>query len=289
MGIKTAIPWQAKIVCKVILSRLPLNYQAWQRFGLFRHGDMASPSYAYVVFKKHYERVDFYRKNNGFVALELGPGDSIFSALIASCFNASACYLVDVGAFVKNSISDCRNMINYLKEEGMAMPPGIVSCDTLEEILAACRGHYMTGGLDSLRSIPDGTVDFIWSQAVLEHVRRDDVVPVMKELRRILRKDGACSHEIDLRDHLGNSLNHLRFTGKVWESDLVSKSGFYTNRIRFSEMIELMENSGFNVEIVDVKRWNAMPVKRSCLSKEFRKFSDSELSVSVFNVVLRPQ
>lgn len=97
-----------------------------------------------------------------------------------------------------------------------------------------------------------GSIDFIWSQAVLEHIRKSEFLDTMLELHRILRPNGVCSHVVDLKDHLGGALNNLRFSEKLWESNFMASSGFYTNRIRYSEMLDIFHQAGFSVEVVNV-------------------------------------
>ena len=101
MNLKNRIPWWAKIIAKLILTRLPLSYSFWKRFGLFQLGHMEQADYAYGVFRRHFDRVDFTRKFDGFVALELGPGDLLSSAPLAYAYGASASYLIDTGCYAK--------------------------------------------------------------------------------------------------------------------------------------------------------------------------------------------
>ena len=143
-------------------------------------------------------------------------------------------------------------------------------------------------GLNSIKSLPDGSVDFIWSQAVLEHIDYYEFDELMTEFRRVIRPEGCCSHRIDLRDHLSGGLNNLRFTEEVWESSWMKNSGFYTNRIRFKDMINRFEASGFECQVVHVDRWDGLPIKRSLLSKQFVVIQDDDLIVSGFDVILRP-
>lgn len=287
MSVKSKIPWQGKIAAKLVLSRFPASYRFWQRLALFELGPMIQPGYAYEVFKKHFDRANFLRRSGGFVVLELGPGDSLFSAMIAYAFGASASYLVDVGPFARSDLEPYRAMESFLAEKGLPVPD-VASMNSLEELLAACAAQYETSGLSSLRAIPDRSVDFIWSQAVLEHIRRADFLDVMRELRRIVRSDGVCCHRVDLGDHLGGALNNLRFSERLWESDFMANSGFYTNRIRYSEMMQLFRKAGFEVEMVTADHWDKLPTPRAKLSANFQHLSDDELCVRGFDVTLRP-
>jgi SAM-dependent methyltransferase len=284
---KKLLPWQGKIFIKVILSKLPFSYRIWERLGLFKHGGMTDPAYAYRIFEKHFSRVEFGRKNEGFVALELGPGDSLFSAVIARAFGAQRCYMMDAGAFASMEESAYKPLLEHIKTEHPASD--IKFGLTVGDLMKNCDGVYGTQGLASLRKIPDQSVDFVWSQAVLEHVRVHEFDETMRELKRILRKDGVCSHRVDLKDHLGGDANNLRISSRHWESDWMSSSGFYTNRIRFTEMIARFEQAGFAVDVVQTDRWDEVPIARKQLSAEFRDMDDQNLLISGFDVILKPQ
>jgi SAM-dependent methyltransferase len=279
--------WRTKIAAKIMLSRLPLQYKFWRKLNLFRHGFMDEPSYAYGTFITHFDRARFQRKRDKFVALELGPGDSLFSALICRAFGASRTYLIDTDRFARNDVVPYRQMLAYLREKNLELP-NLSGAACLEDFLNTCGATYSARGLDSLREIPDASIDFIWSQAVLEHVKLSDFRETMLQLRRILRSDGVCSHQVDLADHLGGALNNLRFSRRLWESRFMSSSGFYTNRIRYRQMIGIFEECGFSAHVVKVERWNRVPTPRSWMSKEFRYLDDDELCVKGFDALLIP-
>lgn len=166
-------------------------------------------------------------------------------------------------------------------------PPSLAACRTIDEVLERCGAVYLTDGLTSLKSVAAASVDLIFSQAVLEHVRRHHFLETMRECRRIVKPGGISSHQVDLRDHLGGALNNLRFSERVWESEFFAGSGFYTNRIPFGEMPRLFREAGFAVEVTAVRRWAALPTPRNRLAEEFRGLPDDQLCVSGFEVVLR--
>ena len=91
-----SVPWQVKIAAKIVLARLPLPYHFWEKIGLFKQGGMDRPEYALRIFRRHFDAASLAGKADGFVGLELGPGDSLDSALIAKTFGASKTFLVDV-------------------------------------------------------------------------------------------------------------------------------------------------------------------------------------------------
>lgn len=280
------LPWWTKLGAKLILARLPTGYSFWQRLGLFRHGRMDDTDYALSVFDRRVASAGLAGRLAGKTVLELGPGDGVASAIIAAAYGARA-VLIDSGCFVRNNTTVYRNLLERLKEAGRGLAAA-ERANTVQELLTACDASYLTQGLKSFEDVEDGSVDFLYSQAVLEHVRRDEFAETLRQCRRVLRSDGVGSHEVDLRDHLGGGLNNLRFRERVWESSLFACSGFYTNRIRFREMLGLFERAGFTVELGKIHRWDALPIDRARLAEPFACLPDDDLRVAVFDVVLRP-
>ncbi len=279
--------WWLKILAKIVLSRLPFGYRFWQRLSLFRHGAMDNPEYVLRNFEKHYAAAATPGAGQAFTALELGPGDTLASALVVNGKGGGACWLVDVGEFARKEIDIYRGIAADLRNRGVPAPD-LRDVDDVQAMLGQCHAQYLSNGLTGLRTIPDASVDFIWSQAVLEHIRKDDFADTMEELRRVLRPNGVCSHRVDLRDHLSAGLNNLRFPDMVWESSFFASSGFYTNRIGFSEILAVFQAAGFAVEVRAVDRWVNLPLPRVKMAAQFRDRSGNDLSISGFDVVAWP-
>ncbi len=222
---------------------------------------------------------------NGSVLLELGPGDGISSGLLAFTHGAAHTYLVDAGDFAERDLNVYKHIFGHWESEGIPIN-AIKECTTFDELCAQSGITYLTDGLNSLKKIPTDSVDFIFSHAVLEHIRYSEFRETMYELRRVLKPNGQCSHKVDLKDHLGGALNNLRFSDKVWESKLFAGSGFYTNRIRFAEMVQLCEEVGFLCDITEIQKWETLPTPRHKLWGKFRHLSDDDLLVSGFEVTL---
>lgn len=284
---RAAVPWWARIAAKLLLSRIPLPYSLWKRLSLFEQGAMERPQYAYGVFRRHFDRARPLFRAKDFVALELGPGDALYSAQIARAFGAAKTHLVDRGNFATGNLGHCETMCDYLSEQGQ---PLAISrpLSSLERLLAECGASYHTGGLESLRTIASESVDFIWSHAVLEHVRKAEFLEQMWETRRVLGPHGVCSHRVDLTDHLGGGLNNLRFFDRTWESAFFSSSGFYTNRLRYVQMLALFHEAGFEPQVCQTDRWPRLPLPRRKLAAPFRDLPEEDLRVLGFAVILRP-
>ena len=285
-SLKARVPWWARIPAKIVLSRLPVPFAAWRRLALFQHGAMNSGAYVWFVFGRHLQ--EFMGPNGlaGLTLLELGPGDGIATGLLASALGAERTYLVDVGGFASRSVADYQGMLAGWRARGLKTEH-LERCTSFEELCAAGRTTYLTGGLASLRAIPGASVDVQLSNAVLEHVRLAQFDSTLAELRRVLKPGGFARHAVDLKDHLGGRLEHLRFPERRWESPLFARSGFYTNRIRFEEMQARFRAAGFDASVSSVLRWPALPTPRARLPGPFRALADEELCISAFDVALR--
>ena len=288
MGLISQLPWWAKMGAKLGLARLPVPYGFWKRLGIFRHGEMMVPERAIGAFQNHFE--DARKRggfSEGFQSLELGPGDFVLSGFVARAYGAERAWLIDAGSFAETDVEGCRKTIELLAAQGRPLPP--IAALTVQDAMAQANVVYLTEGTKSFAAIPQGSIQFFWSQVVLEHVYRAEFPAMMRELRRVVAPNAIGVHSIDFRDHLGGGLNNLRFSDEVWEAEGFRDSGFYTNRICPREMIDLMEAAGFSVEIVSEQRWPQLPLARDKMASQFKRFTDADFMVCDMRVVMRPQ
>ncbi len=278
--------WPLKIAAKIVLARLPVPYKFWKKLGLFELGQMNSSEYALKVFGVHATKAFPEGLPENFTFLELGPGDSIASALVARARGAGEIILADVGSYADKDVRTYKAMARHMKKLGFPAPD-IENAGTFDEILSRCNARYLTGGLESLRSLAGGSVDFITSHSVLEHVRKANFDATMRELARIAKPAGRVSHSIDFKDHLAYSLNNLRFPEAVWESDFFANSGFYTNRLRPSEVASRMKAAHLDTLHFDAGKWPELPLPRRKMAEPFRSMSDDDLIIRSVHVVLR--
>ncbi len=290
---KRHTPWWLKVALKLTLSRLPLSYAHWAKLGLFRHGEMNRPQQALKSLTIHASTAGFLASENGaprfsredMNILELGPGDSAFTAPIAYAMGAKQTWLIDAGPFATTEMSIHRELLSFLEKNGFPTR-NIHAATSFPALLSSCNARYLTNGVSSFRQIRDSSIDFCFSNAVLEHIPRPDFQSLALEMARILKPDGACVHRVDLQDHLGGALNNLRFSNTVWESKFFRSSGFYTNRIRFAEMIGIFESAGFNCQIPRIVCWDRLPTPRYSMTPGFSSLPDSDLLVKGFDIVL---
>ena len=287
MFMKQYIPWWGKIALKIILSRLPVNYQRWSSLNLFKHG-YPENRYLYAEkFIKHFDLAYPEKKPKNFTCLELGPGDAVSTAIVAAALGATKIYLVDVEDHAIKDIEYYQLFAQDLKKHGIE-PPDFSKIETFDQLLEKLNINYMLGGVNSLKIIETKSVDFIFSHSVFEHIRLVEVDETIKQMKRVLKKEGVMSHNIDLMDHLDYSLNNLRFSEKIWESDFMANSGFYTNRIRHSEILELFKKNSLDITYHDYGQWQQLPMSHSKLDKNIRKknISENDLLIRTMHIVV---
>jgi hypothetical protein len=286
--------WKFKLALKIISGRFPAVKRAIKRLGYFRHGRMESPEYATGVFARHFREFLNGSDEPGLrpetalkrgTCLEIGPGESLLTVMLARVAGFERVILVDEGRQIRENAGLYREFSRRLRDQGHDVP--LIAPDWgTADILRAYGGEYLTGGLGSLAGLPDGSIDFSFSHAVLEHLPRGQVPDWLRELRRVSRVPSRSSHVVDLRDHLGGSINHLRFADSFWEGAALRRSGVYTNRLRYSQWMRLFEDAGWKARIVERQAYTAPPLNRNKLAPAFRELGDGDLSTHGFQVTL---
>ena len=269
--------WLAKIIIKVLLSRLPINFSIWKRFNIFKHGQMESFDYAKCIFEGHFNDLNLFNTIANPSILEIGPGDSLFSMIFSRKYSKNKFYFIDVKDFASKDIGIYYDLIRKLLKEGYLKNFDIKNNFSFDELLTFSNAKYMTSGLIDLKKVKNKSIDYIFSHSVLEHVRLNELEELISEMYRVIKPRGIISHNINYKDHLSESLNNLRFSEKIWESDLLANSGFYTNRVPAVKMHKLFKNVGFKILKESFGSWSQLPISRSKISDEFKCFSDNEL------------
>ena len=270
--------WFTKIILKVILSRLPINYSTWRRLNIFRHGQMESFDYAKSIFEGHFQDMNKFNPISDPSILEIGPGDSLFSMIFSRKYSTNKFYFLDVEDFANKDVRIYKNLIKKLINEGYLGEFEIKAKFSFDDLICFSNAKYMTSGLSDLKKLKNESIDYIFSHSVLEHVRLSELDELIFQMYRVIKPGGIISHNINYKDHLNESLNNLRFSEKIWESDLLANSGFYTNRVPAIKMHRLFKNVGFQILKESFGSWRQLPIPRSKISNDFISFTDKELS-----------
>ena len=222
------LPPEVRQLARGIQSCLPWGSRAWGRTG----GTDAAP-YCYEVFLKHLTLCH----EAGMASVpssvaEIGPGDSIgigLAALIAGAERYCGLDVVpyslsernhrifgDLVAFFRDRAPNASwgwpnydHLLDARRFPSAALPDAALrrslAADRLEAIWAALGGRPDRVRIEyrcpwsSAAAIEPGSVDWLWSHSVLEHV--DDLEAAYAAMHRWLKPGGFMSHQVDLRSH----------------------------------------------------------------------------------------
>lgn len=273
----------ATLMAKGLLSWVPGLHQAF-----IQHGSgTSSPKYCYGVWLKHLTLLrQAGMQDIPESVVELGPGASIGTGLAALLSGAQRYVGIDAVDFTSSEAnlevlhglellfgsraprpaSGFPQFDQYLDER--LFPSHILSPEVLarsldndrvaeiEEAVKALGGdrpdpmlRYQTWGRPL--AIPDGTVDLVFSQVVMNQV--DDMDAVYGNCAQWLKPGGWMSHHIDLSslDTTPEWNGHRGYGDAAWKLARGNRP-YFVNRALLSEHLQHMKAHGFDV--VDVQR-----------------------------------
>jgi Methyltransferase domain len=288
-------------------------------------GGTDSARYCYSVWLRHLilgMRTGMVRSVPKIVA-ELGPGDSIGIGIAALLSGAQKYFALDlvrysnlqknleifddiVSMFAASSRipDDFEFPFLYPRLDCYDFPAHLFALNGLRESLAPARVAAIRSSIansdakESMISykapwnapevIEAGSVDFVFSQAVLEHV--DDLDGVYAAMRRWVKSDGIMTHQIDFKCHGKASTwnGHWTYSDFVWKI-IVGRRSYLLNRQPHSVHVKLIEKSGF-VILNDTVLRSASVLRRAQLASRFSSLSDDDLTTSgAFIVAIIPR
>ena len=310
-------------LAKGLLSHVP----GTSRLFCSRSGGTDSARYCYGVWLRHLVKagqtglpVAFRR------VVELGPGDTFGTGLSAMLSGADEYVAVDSKphAEVDRNLGMFEELIRlFLRREpipGEAEFPevaprlvdysfprhllsdsvlrGSLRPERLETIRRSLEGESDGAGGISIRylvsrewnanlSLGSGLIDFVFSQAVMEHV--DAVEDIYAALYRWLRPGGMMSHTIDYRSHgcARKWSGHWAISDPVWKI-MRGKRAYFLNRWPHSAHVDAMKRAGFRIVAESIR--HDSPIPRERVSRRFRSFSDDDFQTSgAFIQAVKPE
>jgi hypothetical protein len=126
--------------------------------------------------------------------------------------------------------------------------------------------------------IEKGSVDMIFSQAVLEHV--DDLINTYEAMSLWLRPSGFISHQIDFKCHgTADEWNgHWAYSDFMWKL-IRGKRPYLLNREPHSTHINILKSRNFRI-VCDKTIKSKSILGRDNLAQRFRSISDDDLTTS---------
>ena len=134
--------------------------------------------------------------------------------------------------------------------------------------------------------IEEESVDFLFSQAVLEHV--DDLAHTYRAMAQWLKPGGMATHQIDFRSHGTHAVwnGHWAYGEDVWRR-IRGKMPYLINRCACSDHFAHIKNAG--LEILESNTYaSEKGLPREALAEPFKSnLTDDDLTTSGLFVVLR--
>jgi len=279
-------------------------------------GGTISSRYCYSVWMRHLIKAHEAGLNIRLNKIaELGPGDSLGIGLCAVLCGVREYYALDTKSHANSEcnnriLEELVRMLNRreaipdeaefpfispsLKEH--SFPHHILADDILSESLHPDRLAAIHKALHDTRSTDvvhiayvapwqgvrldgpwGGTLDMVFSQAVMEHVEKVDTI--YAALHSWLRTGGFMSHTIDYKSHgyTRDWNGHWTIPEFLWKI-VKGNRPYLINRLPHSTHIKAMKKAGFR--IVDEIKKDSAPLARHKLSDKFRNLSDDDLLTS---------
>ena len=244
-------------------------------------GGTINARYCYSVWLRHLSKLNKIENKIPDRIAELGPGDSLGIGLAALLTGCNRYYALDVLKYwdVQRNLQIFDELINLFRSradipdnkefpgvrpeiDNYDFPSGIITETQLKDSLSEDRLAIIRTEICNIESsankyifyqipwydskiIESNSIDFIYSQAVLEHV--EDLENTYASMNKWLKPSGAMSHSIDFRSHgITKSWNgHWTFSDFEW-SIVKGRRLFLINRHPFSSHIDLHRKFGFN-------------------------------------------
>lgn len=259
--------WRVKGVMQKVLGALPggeaLHFQLQRRLGglrdLRREFAMKIDDWQGMVEQLHAHHHPIV----GATLVEIGSGWYPTLPLALHLAGARAVHTCDLNRLLKPDLMrDCARLLGD-ELPRIARVAGV----PLEEVQArfaalrldADTPEAMTGGAVRYHApcdvaalpLPDGSVDVVFSNSVLEHVPPEALPSLHAGARRLLRSGGAAFHSVNCGDHYAyvdhtiHQLNYLQFSDAQWA--FWNNRFLYQNRLRAHELVAGARLAGLQV------------------------------------------
>lgn len=285
-------------------------------------GGTINSKYCYEVWIKHVSiAYNNGMKKIPNVIAELGPGDSLGIGLAGLLCGANKYYSLDIVNYINmernleifdqllelirnktpNPSIGFPNYDNYLDDK--FFPSAILTDQLLNKSLKSERINSIRKILKGEKPnntdieiryfcpwsnssiIKDNSVDFIYSQSVLEHI--NDLPLTYKMLYKWLKKSGIMSHQIDFKCHkLFEKWNSHWGVGDLAWKIIKGKRPYLINREPYTAHRNTILKNGFEI-LFEKKTPGKNGIKRNELKNHYRNLTDEEFETSGYFVQSR--
>ena len=218
--------------------------------------------------KEHFDTFVKYSQltnNQDATYYEFGAGWDLINPIGLSLLGIGTLHCIDIRELVfPEVLNDTISKLYRLKAEGpfdYPLPERIplVTVSNFKDILMKYFRINYSSWTDARRTnFAESTMDLIVSNVTLEHIPRNDVVKILQECLRILKKGGIFCCQIDYTDHWSHFdhsisvYNFLKYSPSEWRR--YNPLLHYQNRLRHKDYLDIVSQTDFEIVEDDPKR-----------------------------------
>lgn len=218
--------------------------------------------------------------------LEIGPGANLGTGLLFVASGAKKYSGLDLfqgpQLYNRQSYAAAYDLLNLVAPASIRVKPEqIYAVEGDRVVFKPERMEYLYPRESFDIRLPDGSLDFVFSHSVFEHISDPD--RTVMAIAKVLRRGGISAHHFDMRDHTDFSrpLEFLKADENAWRARFAGENAYqYTNRRRLSDFVRMIERSG--LKILKVEPTSRVPMSagiRAGLQSGFQKYGLEDLAV----------
>jgi SAM-dependent methyltransferase len=237
--------------------------------------------------------------------LEVGTGWMPTLPLCFGLAGARSCHTYDLTRHLSSSLTFrmLTRLEAHLKEIAVTanVPEDAVreryrayrEAGTLDDVCRAAGITYNAPADASHTSLPNSSIDIVFSNNVLEHVEPLVIGDIMRETNRLLRERGVAIHSVNCGDHYAycddtiSQVNYLQYSDEEWRP--WNNRLQYQNRLRACEFLRFAKGAGLAVvyQELDVADGVAKQLDSMRIAPQFEAFSAEELRATTVRFAAR--
>jgi SAM-dependent methyltransferase len=298
------VNWKLKVLVQFVLAHVPggeaVNHRLQRRAG--SHSVARSRVHVDDI-ARFLTSIDPPVDVRGKRILEVGTGWDAIHALVLSILGASSVTTYDHVRHVRFDLAmqGLQEIARHpmiaaavrLDESARERLDDLLGATDLDDLLARGRITYVAPGDATTSGLAAGSIDIVYSHAVLEHVTDKVVDAFLTESQRVLVPGGVILAVIGIGDHYTSvdpsltMVNFLKYPEWLWAL-LVKNKISYHNRLREKDFLDRFERAGARVlwkfSRVDDRDVEAARTMR--VNRRFAGLTPEQLAVSRTDVVL---
>ncbi len=269
-SIKQKVRFYIIFIIKIFLYSIPIKYKIRKHF-FGKHRAMDKVEYSREVFDKHVSsHIDFKERKRPKRILEIGPGDSCFTAIMAMEIGVEEIVLID------KDLSSINISLNKLINKGII----VERYHDLDQNNYKAEDYILESKHQKNKSIKLKIIesDFkknninigksfnvIFSNAVLQHLNCQQLENLIKLSIKSAKKETIHSHQVRFTDHISGKdqkFDHHSVPKAIWNNYFIQRLPFWTNRLEKDDYLNLFYKYGMRVNVRQKESIEFRPVNQ---------------------------